>query len=126
MKIVIPVDEKDIKTDVCEALGRAPYYLVYDTGSEEVEFVDNSAAISSGGAGIKAAQIIVDTEADVLLTPRCGENAANVLKAAGIKIYGTIDAPVKENIDAFMAGGLPLLDEIHGGFHGHGRGKRRI
>ena len=126
MKIAIPVDEKDMNTDVCEALGRAPYYLVYDTETGESEFVDNSAATSAGGAGIKAAQVIVDTGANVLLTPRCGENAANVLKAAGVKIYKTIDAPAKENIDALMAEGLLLLDEIHAGFHGQGRGRRRI
>ncbi|MFW5648665.1 MAG: NifB/NifX family molybdenum-iron cluster-binding protein [Candidatus Alkaliphilus sp. MAG34] len=125
MKIVIPVDEKDIKTDVCEALGRAPYYLVYDTETEENEFVDNSAATSAGGAGVKAAQIIVDTEANVLLAPRCGENAANVLKAAGVEIYRTIDAPARENIDAFIDGKLSLLNEIHAGFHGHGRGRGR-
>ena len=28
--------------------------------------------------------------------------------------------PAKENIDAFIAGKLSLLDEIHKGFHGHG------
>ena len=125
MKIAIPVDEKNMETNICEALGRAPYYLVYDSETKEGEFVDNSAAISAGGAGIKAAQIIVDTKANVLLTPRCGENAANVLKAAGIKIYKTVDSSVKGNIDAFIDGKLSLLDEVHAGFHGHGRGRGR-
>ena len=26
----------------------------------------------------------------------------------------------ENNIDAFIAGKLPLLDEFHAGFHGHG------
>lgn len=126
MKIVIPVDEKNIETNVCESFGRTPYYLIYDTEAGESEFIDNSAATSAGGAGIKAAQTIVDTEAEVLLTPRCGENAADVLKTAGVKIYQTVSGSAKENIDAFIAGELSLLDEIHAGFHGHGRGRRRI
>ncbi len=57
---------------------------------------------------------------NVLLTPRCGENAAEVLKSADIEIFKTTSASVKDNIDAFIDGKLPLLDEIHAGFHGHG------
>lgn len=125
MKIAVPIDKKDTETNVCESFGRAPYYLIHDTDSGKYEFIDNSAATSTGGAGIKAAQIIVDAEADVLLTPQCGENAANVLRAAGIKIYKTQQGILaKDNIDAFVSGKLSLLDNIHAGFHGHGRRKR--
>ena len=120
MKIAIPVNEKDMKTEVCMSFGRAPYFLFYDTEIKEGTFVDNSAADSSGGAGIKAAQIIVDNHADVLLTPRCGENAANVLKSADINLYKTVGNSVTGNIDAFISDKLSLLDEIHEGFHGHG------
>lgn len=120
MKIVIPVDEKNINTNVCVSFGRAPYFLAYDTETKNSQFIENTAALSTGGAGIKAAQTIVDNKGDVLLTPRCGENAADVIKAAGIKIFKTIDASAKENIDAFLDGKLSLLDEVHAGFHGHG------
>jgi len=118
MKIVIPVDDKDMGTNVCVSFGRTPYFLIYDTVTKESLFLDNSAAESTGGAGIKAAQIIVDNKADALLTPRCGENAAEVLKAANIKIFKTTSASTQDNIDAFMVGKLPLLEEIHAGFHG--------
>ncbi len=120
MKIAIPVDEKTLESNVCVSFGRTPYFLIYDVETKESIFIDNSAAASTGGAGIKAAQIIVDNKADVLLTPRLGENAAEVLKPAEIKIYKTTTASAKDNIDAFIAGKLPLLDEIHAGFHGHG------
>ncbi len=120
MKIAIPVDEKTLESNVCASFGRTPYFLIYDTETKESVFIDNSAAASTGGAGIKAAQIIVDNKANVLLTPRCGENAADVLKSADIKIYKTSSGSVKDNIAAFVDGKLPLLDEIHAGFHGHG------
>ena len=71
MKIAIPVDEKSMGTNVCVSFGRTPYFLIYDTESKESSFINNSAASSSGGAGIKAAQTVVDSKADVLLTPRC-------------------------------------------------------
>ena len=120
MKIAIPVDEKTLESNVCVSFGRTPYFLIYDVETKESIFIDNSAAASTGGAGIKAAQIIVDNKASALLTPRLGENAADVLKPTEIKIYKTTTASAKDNIDAFIAGKLPLLDEFHAGFHGHG------
>ena len=120
MKIAIPVDEKSLDSNVCVSFGRTPYFLIYDVDTKESVFLDNSAAASTGGAGIKAAQTIVDNKANVLPTPRCGENAAEVLKSADIEIFKTTSASVKDNIDAFIDGKLSLLDEIHAGFHGHG------
>ena len=120
MKIAMPVDEKTMESSVCISFGRTPYFLIYDTETNKSIFLDNSAATSQGGAGIKAAQTVVDSEAGALLTPRCGENAAEVINAANIKIYKTINASIKDNIAAFEEGKLSLLDEIHPGFHGHG------
>lgn len=120
MKIAIPIDERGLESSVCISFGRAPFFLIYDLDTKESVFLDNSAAASTGGAGIKAAQIIVDSKASALLTPRCGENAVDVLKAAGVKIYKTATGSVKDNLDAFIDGKLTLLDDIHAGFHGHG------
>lgn len=118
MKIAIPVDEKDLGSNVCISFGRTPYFLIYDTETRESVFVDNAAAASSGGAGIKAAQVLVDHKTDTLITPRCGENAAGVLEAADIKIYKSTSSTAKENIAAYNDGKLSMLNEIHAGFHG--------
>ncbi len=120
MKIAMPVDGESMETTVCQNFGRTPYYLIYDTESKKSVFLDNSAAASEGGAGIKAAQTIVDNQVGALLTPRCGENAAEVLNAAHIKMYKTINQSINDNIEALNAGTLSLLEEIHAGFHNHG------
>jgi predicted Fe-Mo cluster-binding NifX family protein len=120
MKIAIPVDDKTMDTNVCISFGRTPYFLIYDTESKESTFLDNEAIASQGGAGILAAQTIVDNKADALLTPRCGQNAADVINAANIKIYKTMNDSLKDNINAFNKGELKLLSEIHSGFHNHG------
>lgn len=120
MKIAIPVDEKKMDSSVCVSFGRTPYFLFYDTAKKESEFLDNSAAASSGGAGIKAAQILVDHQVEILLTPRCGENAADVLLAGEIKIFKSQDVSAQENIAAFHDGKLTELKEIHAGFHRRG------
>jgi predicted Fe-Mo cluster-binding NifX family protein len=117
MKVAIPVDGQEMNTTVCISFGRAPFFMIYDTDSKDHDFINNSAAESQGGAGIKAAQAIVDNKVDVLLTPRCGENAAGVIKAAGIKLYKTGPQSAMDNINFFIAGDLPPLNEIHAGFH---------
>ncbi|KAF1083983.1 Dinitrogenase iron-molybdenum cofactor [Sporotomaculum syntrophicum] len=121
MRIAIPVDKQNLEASVNQTFGRTPYFLIYDTETKENVFIDNSAAASQGGAGIKAAQSIVDNKAEAVLTPLCGENAAEVLNAAGIKIYKTVrDASVMDTINAFMEGKLAILEDIHPGFHGQG------
>ena len=120
MKIAIPVNNNSMESGVCESFGRAEYFLIYDTKTKENAFLDNAAAASKGGAGIVAAQALVDSEIDALLTSRCGENAAEVLNAANIKIYKTVDDSINNNIKAFNDEKLSLLKDMHSGFHHHG------
>jgi len=120
MKIAIPVDDVSMETNICISFGRTPYFLIYDTETKDTIFLSNSAAASQGGAGIKAAQMIIDNHAEALLTPRCGENAAEVFNAASIKIYQTNGSQLKHNLQAFEKGELSLLNDIHPGFHNHG------
>ena len=101
MKIAIPADEKRIDSTVCQSFGRTPFFVIYETETDDAEFLDNSAASSQGGAGIKAAQTVADSGVSALLTPRCGQNAAEVLTAAGILIFKTENSSITESIAAF-------------------------
>lgn len=116
MKIVIPVDEN--RETICVAFGRTPYFLVQDTETDQKEYFENPAASAQGGAGIKAAQFVVDLAADALITVRLGENSAEVLKAAGMKIYKSGAVGVKANVEAMKKGILSELTAFHAGFHG--------
>jgi predicted Fe-Mo cluster-binding NifX family protein len=118
MKIAIPADEKVLASDVCMSFGRAPYFYIYETLTKMGDFIKNEAANSPGGAGVKAAQIVADSHADVLITPRCGENAAEVFKATKLEIYKSKPGSIQENINAFMDKKLVILDQFHAGFHG--------
>lgn len=120
MKIAMPVNDKSMESCVGNTFGRTSYFLIYDTETKESIFVDNSAAASQGGAGIKAAQTVVDNQVEALITPQCGENAAKVIQESNIKIYKIINDSIQDNINAFNNGELSLLEKIHGGFHGHG------
>jgi predicted Fe-Mo cluster-binding NifX family protein len=118
MKIAIPADENALESEVCMSFGRAPYFYIYDTETKTGEFIDNKAAMASGGAGIKAAQIVLDSRVEALITPRCGENAADVFKVGKVKIYKSVVGSIQNNIDNFNDGKLDVLDHFHAGFHG--------
>lgn len=115
MKIAIPLDENE--KDVCVSFGRAPLYLFCEDGKTEI--LPNPAADAEGGAGIKAAQFLVDQAATALITIRCGQNAANVFQAAGMKIYeAKKGCTAAENLEALANNQLEELTHFHAGYHG--------
>lgn len=114
MKIAVPLDEN--KQDVCIVLSRAPYFLFRDNGEDKI--VENPAAQAQGGAGIQAAQFLADSNIDVLITVRCGENAAEVLKAADIQIYKSVNKAAADDLTAWESGKMEELTRFHGGFQG--------
>ena len=116
MKIAVPLDEN--RTEVCGSFGRAPYMLFRDTQKNTEEILPNPAADVEGGAGLKAAQFVVDHGAQALITVRCGENAAQVLQAAEIAIYHSQGGAARSDLAALEEGKLPLLTSFHAGFHG--------
>lgn len=120
MKLAAPVESKSLDAPVCPSFGRTPLYALYDTETGKHEFLDNSAAAGQGGAGIKAAQMLVDHGAGAVVTYRCGENAAQVLNAAKIELYKAQDGTVSQNIEKFKSGGLALLSEVHSGLQNYG------
>lgn len=124
MKVVVPVESKSLDAPVCPSFGRTPLFVLFDTDSETHDFIDNGAAANQGGAGIKAAQTLVDSGASALITFRCGENAAEVLHAAGVKMYKAQDGSAADNIAKVKDGKLSPLTEIHPGFHNHGGEKK--
>ena len=114
VKIAVPLDEN--KKDVCPVLARAPYFLFYK--DHKIRILENPAAEEQGGAGLKAAQFLIDQNADILLTVRCGQNSADVFRAAEMKIYKATQKLAEDNIKEFEAGKLEELTHFHAGFQG--------
>ncbi|MGM9571651.1 MAG: DUF134 domain-containing protein [bacterium] len=114
MRIAIPLDES--KQDVCTVLARAPYFLFREEGKDTI--VKNPAAKAHGGAGIQAAQFLADNGVNAVITVRCGQNAADVFKAANIKVYKSVSKAAADDLTALEEGKLSELTQFHGGFHG--------
>ncbi|MEA3466862.1 MAG: NifB/NifX family molybdenum-iron cluster-binding protein [Thermodesulfobacteriota bacterium] len=106
MKLCVSATGKDMTAKVDGTFGRAPYLLIVDTDTMEMEALDNTAADVSQGAGIGATQLIADKDADALLTGHVGPKAYTALESGGIKIYegaSTADT-VQEAVNKFKQG----------------------
>lgn len=120
MIIGLPVDKNTMDANISTQFGRTEFFLIYNTDNEESLFINNEAMNALGGAGIKAAQLIVDKKVDAIISPRLGQNAFDVINGAGIKIYTSESNSIKENIAKLNDGNLSPLNDIHEGFHSNG------
>lgn len=115
-RIIVPIDEPATPV-VAANFGRAAAFWVQDD-DRPGEVVANTAAGEPGGAGIKAAQQVLDLNPDALLAPRLGDNAARVLHAAGIELRRSRPGPVADTLTAHARGELDELTDFHPGHHG--------
>jgi predicted Fe-Mo cluster-binding NifX family protein len=106
MKICISSTGQDLAAKVDPRFGRAQRYIIIDTETKEFECVENAAAMAGGGAGTKAAQLVINKGVQAVLTGNIGPNAFTVLNAAGITIYTGVSGAVQEAVDVFLGGAL--------------------
>jgi predicted Fe-Mo cluster-binding NifX family protein len=85
--IVISVQKPELDSSIDPRFGRAGWFLVVDPLSKSWEAVQNPAAGQSRGAGIAAAQFVVDRGVEAVVSGRFGPNAARALDAAGIRMF---------------------------------------
>lgn len=85
MKIAVTSTDKDLNAFIDTRFGRCNYFAIYDTESEGYDFIENNAAKSEQGAGISAAQNMIDMKVDVLLTGRLGPKAKQVIEGSNIQ-----------------------------------------
>ena len=87
MRIAISSTGPDLDAQVDPRFGRCQCFVVVDPASEELEVLDNEAAMMSGGAGIQAAQMVANSGVEAVITGNLGPNAADTLAATGLKVY---------------------------------------
>ena len=101
MKICISSTGKDLDAIVDQRFGRCQYFLIVDIDTMKIKTISNEATLSSGGAGIQAAQIVTKEDIESVITGNIGPNAFSILQAAGIKIYTGAQGTIKEVIENY-------------------------
>jgi predicted Fe-Mo cluster-binding NifX family protein len=104
MRIVVSAQGDTLDAPASPVFGRCPTYVFVDTETMQFEAVPNPAMNQGGGAGIQAAQFVVERGAQAVLTGNLGPNAFDVLQAAGIPGYLVPEGTVRQAVEAFKAG----------------------
>jgi len=86
MRIAIPSTGKEPTSPLSDTLGRAPFIIVYDSVTERYNSVKNPGFQMQDGSGLKASEIILEKQANILLTRGIGRKSYSALLKEYIKI----------------------------------------
>lgn len=110
MLIAISTSENDLNSLVDLRFGRTKGFLIYDTESNTSEYIDNVQNLQAvQGAGIQAAQNVVNKNVDAVITGHCGPKAFKVLSTYEIKVYTSDSIKISEAIEKFKKNELTEL-----------------
>ncbi|MCK4398894.1 MAG: DUF5320 family protein [Methanophagales archaeon] len=106
MKMCVTATAGDLNAQVDPRFGRCQYFVFIDSDTMAFEAMANKAIAAPGGAGIQAAQTVVNKGANVLISGNIGPNAFQVLSTADVKIATGAYGTVKEAVEMYKGGKL--------------------
>ena len=114
MKIAFSTSGQDLNALLDARFGRAPKFLIYDLDTDTFTVIDNRKTMDTAqGAGIQSAETVARSGVKAVVTGNCGPKAFRVLSAAGIRIFNTAAATVREALDLYRDGGLKEADSAN-------------
>lgn len=123
MKVVVTADGAGLDAPASQVFGRCQAYVFVETDSMEAQTVENPAIGTASGAGIQAAQFVVEQGAEAVITGNVGPNAYSVLEASDVPIYLLQGGTVRDVVQAYKEGQLREAGGSTGPAHaGMGRG----
>lgn len=107
MKIAFPSLGKELGSMLDDRFGRAERFLVIDTATKSIEIIENAGGQDSEhGAGINAAQLVVDAGAEAVVASHCGPKAFKVFEAAKVVVLQGRIASIADLLAEYAAGSL--------------------
>ena len=115
MKVAVTCVSQTMDSMVDPRFGRAKYFLLVDTDSDEFKVEDNTQNLNAAqGAGIQAGQNVANSGAEAVITGNVGPNAFKTLNTAGVKIYLCQETmTIQQALDNFNAGKLKSVDQAN-------------
>lgn len=124
MKIAISSTGKTMDSLLDLRFGRCTYFVIYDTEDKKINAIQNNGQLSGGGAGIAAAQQVIDEDVDIIITGNLGPNAFELIVRAGIKVYRGENISIDNVLEKYQNGELLELKEAGPSHNGMGPGFR--
>ena len=113
MKIAVCSQSNNPQATLDSRFGRAAFFGVYDDTIGQWEFIENRQNTQAAqGAGIQAAQAVIDTGADVLIASNVGPKAMAALQANGILVFeAQAGTSLETAVSSYTAGSLTEMQD---------------
>ena len=132
MKICVASESRGGLDDmVSMQFGRCPAFTIVEVEGMEIKnayTISNPGASASGGAGIQAAQAVINEGCQVVIAGAIGPNSAQALQMSGIDMRSSPPIRVRDAVMQYLQGQLPPAQYggmNRGGGRGMGRGRGR-
>lgn len=116
-RVAVSAAGTTVGDEVDPHFGRCERFLLFEEGTATV--VENTAREAAEGAGLRAAQLMIDHGITAVLTGSVGPKAYQVLRDAGIRVYpgasGTIEEVLRKHRDGQLAEATGASHGGHGG-----------
>ena len=120
MKVCFAVEKDEgINSAVYSHFGSAPAFVMVDTEAESVITIGNRDMVHEHGA-CNPVMALGGKSVDAVVVGGIGAGALTRLNAEGIRVFASAADTIKENMDLFRQGKLPLVTLRHtcGGHQG--------
>lgn len=112
MIIILSSQNGTMQSAVDFRFGRSSFLMKVNTDTNAFESFPNPGVERSGGAGVAAAQFVIDQKVDAVISGDFGPNAARAFKAAHIPMYLYHDdiQTVTQALEEFKQGKLTKFE----------------
>jgi predicted Fe-Mo cluster-binding NifX family protein len=113
MKIFISALENSMEAQVDQRFGRCAWLIGVDSDTGDWQALENPGAALSGGAGVAAAQFVLDHGAGVVISGDFGPHAAQAFGQAGVemRLFTAEVSRVKDAVSLMLEKKLPLFKD---------------
>ncbi len=111
--ICIPtINESGLLADVSMHFGKTPYFTFVELEDGKIKRIEVKGSFSKHGGGSKTpAEIILDSNTDVLICRNLGSKAVSMLRDGKIEIFSGASGKVKDTLSEWKLGMLPAADK---------------
>ncbi len=102
MKIAIVAEGEDLQSYVADDFGRAPFILVVDSETKEVEAVPNEHQDAAQGVGMLVAEKIVSLDVNAAIVGGIGHHGYDILSKAGLRVSFDEEGSAEEALGNFL------------------------
>ena len=115
MKIAISSSGVNLDEPVDPGFGCCRYFIIIDPETNAFDVLENEAPVSSSGAGIQAAQMVVTAGVDTVITGKLKPNVTDVLETAGLNVYLGAEGTIRDVLQQYQDGRLMKASDAPAG-----------